>query len=268
MALELLPVPKVSAEGQAPQRSQATTSVIGDAERAWCDSFNRHKNGDGSCPVCGGKGVIARVMIQNGAAYKVFRECDCVTGKRSAGKLSGTGLASGMSFDNFAVRETWQRDAVMKAKAYAKDQQGGWFFMCGKPGTGKTHLCTAMSAVIVESGKTGLYVKWREAADKCKGGSDNAQSRRKAMSDLQNVQYLYIDDFLKSSSTDADIGVALDILDARMNRRLPTCLSSELTVSALMALDEALASRIMQMSKGFYVEVPGTAANYRLRGAR
>ncbi len=39
-----------------------------------------------------------------------------------------------------------------------------WFIICGTPGCGKTTLCTTIFRAIVEGGKPGLYVSWREFA--------------------------------------------------------------------------------------------------------
>ena len=66
---------------------------------------------------------------------------------------------------------------------------------------------------------------------------------------VRNAQVLYIDDFLKSGSqrpSDWELNIAGALINARYMSRRPTILSSEYSLEALMAFDEAMASRIAE----------------------
>ena len=80
-----------------------------------------------------------------------------------------------------------------------------------------------------------------------------------------------MDDLFKSEKgkvpTSADINIAFEILNARYQDPTKiTILSSERIIRELMSIDEAIASRIYQMSQGFYLEIkPNPRMNQRTR---
>ena len=77
---------------------------------------------------------------------------------------------------------------------------------------------------------------------------------------------LYIDDFLKGRFTDTDITLAFDLINYRYNNKLTTIITSELTFSQLMGIDAAIAGRIKERSKGFFMEISkGDDKNFRLK---
>ena len=84
------------------------------------------------------------------------------------------------------------------------------------------------------------------------------------MNRLKRAPVLYIDDFLKGGTTEADIKIAYELLNARYNNeRLRTVISSEYGIGEIMQIDEALGGRIYERAKGFTVRAP--KENWRLR---
>jgi ATP-binding cassette subfamily B protein len=83
----------------------------------------------------------------------------------------------------------------------------------------------------------------------------------------KTVSVLHIDDFLKGSVSEADLRLAFDLLNARYNRpSLRSVISSERSLSEILALDEAIGGRICERAAGFLVKAP--AENYRLHIGR
>ena len=72
---------------------------------------------------------------------------------------------------------------------------------------------------------------------------------------IKKVDILYIDDFLKVPVGDeigrpsqADLSLALEIINYRYNNKLVTLISSEWTSNEIIGFDEALGSRICEMA--------------------
>ena len=56
-------------------------------------------------------------------------------------------------------------------------------------------------------------------------------------------------------------------MNFRYNAKLPTILSSECTISALLEIDEAVAGRIVEAAAHTFSLKPDRSRNYRLRKA-
>ena len=63
------------------------------------------------------------------------------------------------TFSSFQARESWQREMKAGAERYAADPQG-WLLMAGQPGTGKSHLCTAIFRTVLGKGLAARYFSW------------------------------------------------------------------------------------------------------------
>lgn len=87
------------------------------------------------------------------------------------------------------------------------------------------------------------------------------------INEFKKTDVLYIDDLFKQKEIkDADIKLAFELIDYRLRQQLKTIISTELDEDALIECDEALASRIMQISRGFRMVIPRDRnKNYRLR---
>ena len=64
--------------------------------------------------------------------------------------------------------------------------------------------------------------------------------------------------------TDSDKSIIFEIIDYRYFNQKPLIISSEKTCEELLYIDEAIGSRIIEMSNGYIVENKGAKSNYRL----
>ena len=86
--------------------------------------------------------------------------------------------------------------------------------------------------------------------------------------ELQNIDVLYIDDFLKcldKSKINTELSFAFEIINARYIADRPTIISSELDINQLNAFDNALAGRIVEKAGKFTISISGSDKNYRLK---
>lgn len=222
---------------------------------------------DYDCPDCMNRGHFHRVDDQ-GRTY--LEECRCKAIRRSVWRMRHSGLADmaqRYTFDTWEQREPWQRSAADIARRYVKERDG-WFLMAGSPGTGKTHLCTAVACALIDAGIETRYMLWRDVSTRAKAVVNDEAEYQRIVEPLKAVKALYIDDLFKTGKGQAptvgDVNLAFEILNARYNNaRLLTIISTERTVEELLEIDEAVGSRIYERSKGYYLPVTGKK-NWRL----
>ena len=232
------------------------------------DSYNNMvgKLTDYDCPKCRNRGDFVHVQVNGNRS---FTPCDCMELRRCIGRMKASGLGDAlewMTFDNFAAREDWQKGLLDVAKRYAENPRG-WLFLSGQPGCGKTHLCTAVCRELLRKGMTVRYLPWQDEMATLR--FRDGETREDRLRELKNVPVLYIDDFLKTTAERPsawETNTAYSLLNARYSARMPTILSCEYGLDALMAIDEALAGRIGQRSRNSCLHVRADVRrDYRLR---
>lgn len=204
---------------------------------------------------------------ENGALR--FQRCKCQSIRDAMGAMDRSGIPpdalAACTWENWKTPENWQRRALAMAQDYVQQIAAGdpsWFIICGTPGCGKTTLCTTIFRAIVEGGKPGLYVSWREFARRAKAVGNDRDDFREETEPLKNTPLLYLDDFWKGEIRPADVHLAFELINARYISKKPTILSSENTLEAILRGDEAIGSRMFEMAGGYYMDC-SRARNWR-----
>lgn len=251
-----------------------------------CDSYNSTKGNlnefDGfNCDKCNNRGYIAEPRLVNGSWYEMHCECNCQATRKAINRLMKSGLKNiikDYTFGKYEAETDWQKTLKSKAIEYAKNPNRAWFFIGGQVGCGKTHLCTAISAFFLKQRKRVRYMLWRDDVTKIKSSITDAKAYEELVTGYKTAEVLYIDDLFKTGKdqsgnvqppTAADIQVAFEILNYRYNNKdLITIISSERDIHKLLDIDEALGSRISEMSfdngYGFNIK-PDRKKNHRLK---
>lgn len=217
--------------------------------------------GELDCPKCKNRGWIA----YNDGDGVVYERCDCMPKRRALRGIRESGLSALLEdyrLDNYETPEPWQESALAKARQYAEDPGKSWFYIYGLPGTGKSHLCTGICGALLESGHDVRYMLWRDVSRELKAVVNDTAFNELA-APYKRCAVLYIDDFLKGGTGDADKRLAFELLNSRYNSRRPTLISSELSIDAVLDWDEAIGSRIYERAKGYVIHANGQ--NWRLR---
>lgn len=223
-----------------------------------------------NCEKCKNKGYIMKL---NEDLFETLTECECMKQRIAIENMIESGLGDTIkrcTFSTYQTSEKWQEDIKNTALAYLKDESKAWFYIGGQSGGGKTHICTAISGNLIKKGKSLKYVIWRNLFHELQGLQFNDVKYQAKIKDLQNVDVLYIDDFLKSldkTKIGVEMNFAFEIINARYLANKSTIISSELSVSGLSQLDTAIAGRIIEKSRGYTLEIlKDMRKNYRLRG--
>lgn len=219
------------------------------------------------CPICRNKGNVMRVL-ENGSL--VSAECECMAQRRSLKAIEKSGLGDLLeryTLDTWQTPKDWQEQMKWAVEQYAEKPEG-WFYIAGRPGTGKTHLCTALCALLMQKNMEVRYLVWRDFSVQAKACVTDQEKYAKMLKPYREAQVLYVDDLFKSgrgkNPTEGDINLAFELLNDRYNdHRKVTVISSELPVTQLLEIDEGLGSRIYERTKAHYYDLTGME-NWRL----
>lgn len=265
----------------SPEQSCFENMTLKDMEKFRVDSFNdapgdRNKEDGYDCPICKNKGIIAEVREYNNGYNMVCHSCKCEAIRRSILKMKRSGLKDiikDYTFDKFQATEDWQKTVKAAAMDYVKGREG-WFFIGGQSGCGKTHICTAICREFLLEGMGVQYMQWRDDAVKLKGLSGEPEQRTRLQDSFKKAEILYIDDLFKTGKsqdgskqrpTSADINIAFEILNYRYNNPgLLTIISSELLITDIDDIDEAIAGRIFERAKSLEIS-RNQEKNYRYK---
>ncbi len=219
------------------------------------------------CSECRNKGYIA--FIEDG--YERKRPCKCMKARDTLHRIHESGLSELLrtcTFQSFETTEPFQEHMKRSALEFVK-RKSGCFVVCGQSGCGKTHICTAIVGGMIKQGLSARYLVWREESGKLKAHAADPDYPA-LIAPYKQTDVLYIDDLFKtkeiSDISSADVKLAFELLDYRDRNHLITVISTEWTMLELSHIDEAIAGRIMQMSKGFrFIISKDQKKNYRLR---
>lgn len=208
------------------------------------------------CPICHNTGTITKAV--DGVLWS--RECECMSKRRTMRNIRNSGLANlcdRYTFEAYKAYDGYARAVKEKAMQYATATGADWFYICGRPGSGKTHICIAICNTLLERGREVKYMLWREVAPQLKSAVNDAERYKAIMQPLKYADVLYIDDFLKGNATDADVNIAFELLNFRYNNsENRTIISTERTLDDVLSIDEAVGSRIGQRSRGYIITSP------------
>ena len=223
-----------------------------------------------NCKLCKNKGFVAKVDDKDSIVYAL---CQCQKTRATLKRARESGLndiLTEYTFDKYIATDEWQKYTKAKAQEFCKNEDAHWFYIGGQVGSGKTHICTAISAHYIKAGKDVRYMLWSEESKKLKAlVNDIGYQDEIAM--YKNVDVLYIDDFLKvrngETPTNGDINLAFEIINHRLlSKDKITIISSEKTLDELLDYDEATMSRISTKAGNYKINIgKDRSKNYRLR---
>ena len=184
---------------------------------------------------------------------------------------------SGITPENYekftleSFRVTGPDTQAMKTAAlkYLRDRppnKGAAFL--GKSGTGKTHISVALLQAL-DAPHT--YWGYGQKIQTLKATRYKDYEKFSAeVRDAVKARNLYIDDLFQGDFTGGELDkqagqIMFGIINTRYINRLPTFFSSNLTLGDLMKANEAIGSRIYEMTAPYCVNIGEAAPNARLR---
>lgn len=225
------------------------------------------------CPKCGGSGYIEYEKDE----YTFVRDCECAEVEKAKQRLASSGISDEFQKKGFKNFDDRGLEILKKAKAigiqYCKDfseirnsRRNSVLYM-GQVGSGKTHLSMAICNNIMTVHKVGcIYMPYRDEVTRIKQTVTDSINYNNAISRFKNAPVLMIDDLLKGKNSEADINILFEIINYRYLNNMPMVISTEKTVDELLDYDEGTMSRVIEMARGYQIEIVGREYNYRLYG--
>lgn len=223
-----------------------------------------------SCQRCGGQGFILD------DAGTTAWECSCQQLRRMERLFKASKITPAFRAKSFANFKTAGRPPIiatmLKCAIDYVDKlpqlgENNWLALLGEPGSGKTHLAMAAANALLTQGVQPLYFPHVEGMGELMSGIDDNSISKKTGA-MKTVPLLVWDDFLKTlmggRPKEFEMRVAFEVINYRYLNLLPTVISSEHSPQALLGLDKATASRIIERSKGHLTMTQGEGLNYRL----
>lgn len=205
----------------------------------------------------------------------MYKPCKC----QQMAKVQRIWEQSGISindidktFKNFEAWNNQIRDMKDKVTSYLmqfdniKNDRNNSILLSGKSGCGKTHLSLALANNLLKKKEVAVvYMPYRDIITSLKQNMTDEEYYKKTLTKYQKAEVLLIDDLLKGGTTKSDVNIMFELINYRYLNRLPMIISTECDQRRLLDFDEAIGSRIYEMSKGYVVEIRGEGNNYRLR---
>lgn len=204
-----------------------------------------------------------------------YVECDCFKNSKPQRLFKASQITPEFRGKTFGRWDTaWMQTSVNNAHKCAINYTGSFdtirntrknsISLLGKSGAGKTHLLMAIANALIDRGIQVFYFPFVEGFNDLKSDFDNLNNRIEKM---QKAEVLFIDDLFKGrkENTQFQIEQMFAVVNYRYMNNLPMLISSEKLVDEILKIDEALGSRIYEMSKNFTVELVGENLNYRMR---
>lgn len=221
------------------------------------------------CERCGGTGWIT--VYHNMQPMKM--RCPMCRAERDKAELlakSGVNLEDYNRFTIESFRADTPEAEMMKSAAVQYLRGHNWkkglgFF--GASGTGKTHICIA---VLQAMGTPHRYWEYRHEIQPIKAFMYHDNEKYEALiNEAAKAENLYIDDlfqgaWLHGELSQMDNQIMFEIINRRYLNKMPTFFSSNSTMSQMRAANEALASRIYDMTAPYTIEVHGANRRFQV----
>jgi DNA replication protein DnaC len=194
------------------------------------------------------------VLCKDGHARRLPQGCPtCLRQKNAMRLLAESNIPKRFAdcdFDNYEATTKEQRHVLSRCEKYANEfakyrDDGACLLLCGRVGTGKNHLATAISKRLLGDGYSVLRVKASQYLDAYWAKSfDERESWLKSMA---AVDLLMIDEIGRSSSAKAAQDAFFRIFDARYEAQLPSLIATNLNRDELIeVLGDATYDRLTQ----------------------
>lgn len=188
------------------------------------------------CPTC---------MKENKQRAEAEEEIRASQAKADAvrGMLGRSGIPErfkGRDFDNYTATSEAQKRTLKAARAYSQNfddmmKHGTGLVFCGKPGTGKTHLATAIANQVIRNGRAAVFASTIKVARAVKNTyrKDSEKTEQQAIDFWISPDLLILDEVGVQLGTETEKIILFEVLNGRYEQMKPTIVISNLLEAEL-----------------------------------
>lgn len=221
------------------------------------------------CPLCSDSGYVG------------IRMCDCMKKALTLAGFESSGIANLLetqTFDNFSLDFYREKPEIHRAMsglfAFAKDYANSFdpatsrnLLMMGGTGLGKTHLSSAIARRVIEGGFDVFYVTAINMVSDFE--AEQFGNHRDIKGEFTDKYFecdlLILDDLGTELTNQFTVSCLYNVINMRINRRLPTVISTNLTQNELM---QKYSERITSRFLGEFRILPFLGTDIRLQKLR
>jgi len=219
--------------GKISQTKSAVCPTHGEFERF--DVRDGEKVITGACPQCDREESITKAREEREEAANLAK----------LAALSMSGIPKRFLSKTFANYVTdnaiGKQRALTICKAYCDNfetvsSRGTGMILCGRPGTGKTHLACAIGNSLVMSNKVVLFIGAYRAIQKVKdtySRKSDGLTEQAVIDNFSNLDLLILDEIGVQYGSDAERLILFEIINRRYEQVRPTILISNLGIDEL-----------------------------------
>lgn len=236
--------------------AQAATAAV--SQQKLCDthgeyeSFQRWPGSRGwtGCPACEREHALQR---QAEEAERRRQEAEAHAERVRVNRLKVSGLEGRMlrsGFDNFQADTPEQRVVLEACRSFVSplgSEDGGGLWLMGLPGTGKTHLGSAMVSHVINTERKRacifsarelvrmLRASWDRSSTPAEGADWQPTTEDQIIDFVGTAGLFVLDEIGTGFNSSAEQTQLFDIIDLRYKHCLPTVLISNLDVGGIRA---------------------------------
>lgn len=224
------------------------------------------------CPICEDTEWI---LTRDEHGRDFAKHCECWERKTALRLMANSGIREEDMKKGFNDFLTFEESGLVFAKQTAaryfkqfdeiRETRHNSLLLCGASGRGKTTLGMAVANNLIHRCVGVRYMPYRDEVTKLKQEITDDYAYNEHINRLKTARVLFIDDMLKGKVTDSDVNILYEIINYRYLERLPMIISTEFLTNGLLAFDEAIGSRVLEMCKGYVVTFDSSIPNYRMR---
>lgn len=208
------------------------------------------------------------LLVINEDGYEVAKECECRKVRQHERRIKNSKISKTFQNKNFSnfeeITENHKKlkDCVIDFFKKKEIEEHSILFL-GQVGSGKTHLAMALTNNLLKQGKNVLYIDYRSFISKLKQNMLDKEEYKKMLTEAKEVEILFIDDFFKGKITESDLNIIFELINFRYLANLQMIITTEKTLEELQDIDEAITSRIIEMTGGYVINMP--KINFRFK---
>lgn len=188
------------------------------------------------CSICGDEGYIPLEGLD-----RTWKECVCVAEKRVQRKLPQRYRSASL----LDFSQSW-RDAAM---AWLERPADG-LLITGKAGVGKTRFAAAMVRTLILIHQDVCFERCADFYSRLREAIRMKLPEEAAFADFCKSRFMFLDDLGAGSLSDHERRSTLELLDRRLNKELPTCVTTNWTIEEIAEkIDERIASRLQSFTQ-------------------